>query len=426
DNFNRILSAYDTYHGERASRVTQTGLSADDLIAYFCAEFGFHESLPIYSGGLGILAGDCCKAASDMGIPFVGVGLLYRQGYFQQRIDAEGKQHVTYADSDFVELPVELVHADGGNELRVQVEFPGRSVSVRVWKARVGHVTLYLLDTDVPENSAADRAITYRLYGGDRRTRIEQEIVLGIGGVRALAALGRAPTVWLMNEGHAAFMVLELGRTPGDGEFNMTALALRGSRFHNGVSRINGELSAQMLKGFWPEVPPEENPIDHVTNGVHVPTFLASEWRDLFDRFLGADWRHRLHGDQAFDDVDNIPEHMFWSVHQYLKTRMLNTVRERIRDQHFRNRGSEAHLDRLLSNCDPDCPDVLTIGFCRRFLTSRRATLLFSDPEWLRSIISDPQRPVLFIFAGRAHPADAPGQELIRQIADLSRSRDFE
>ena len=489
DNFSRILSAYDAYHSERAARGALTGLSADDLIAYFCAEFGFHESLPIYSGGLGILAGDCCKAASDMGIPFVGVGLLYRQGYFQQRIDAEGKQHVTYADSDFVELPVELVHADGGNELRVQVEFPGRSVSVRIWKARVGHVMLYLLDTDVPENSAADRAITYRLYGGDRRTRIEQEIVLGIGGVRALAALGRMPTVWHMNEGHAAFMVLErvrmlaavgleftsaleavaantvftthtvvpaghdhfaedmveayfagychdigieretllaLGRTPGDGEFNMTALALRGSRFHNGVSRINGELSAQMLKGFWPEVPPEENPIDHVTNGVHVPTFLASEWRDLFDRFLGADWRHRLYGDHAFDDVDNIPEHMFWSVHQYLKTRMLNTVRERIRDQHFRNRGSEAHLDRLLQYCDPGSPDVLTIGFGRRFATYKRATLIFNDLEWLRQIVGDSKRPVLLIFAGRAHPADTPGQELIRRITDIARSRDFE
>jgi len=318
---------------------------------------------------------------------------------------------------------------------------------------------------------------------------MEEESVFGIGGVCALAALNLAPTVWHRNEGHAASLVLDrvrmlatrglpfesaleavaastvftthtvvpaghdhfaesmvdeyfagyckdigierekllaLGRTPGNGEFNMTALALRGSRFHNGVSRINGELSAEMLKGFWPEVPPEENPIDYVTNGVHVPTFLALEWRDLFDRFLGLDWRHRLHGDQAFDDVDNIREHMFWSVHQYLKTRMLNTVRERIRDQHFRNRGSEAHLDRLLRYCNPDSPDVLTIGFGRRFATYKRATLLFNDPDWLRTIISDPQRPVLFVFAGRAHPADAPGQELIRRIADLSRSRDFE
>ena len=489
DNFNRILSAYDTYHGERAARVALTGLSDRDLIAYFCAEFGFHESLPIYSGGLGILAGDCCKAASDMRIPFIGVGLLYRQGYFQQTIDAEGRQHVAYTDSNFAELPVELVHADDGTELRVTIAFPGRNVSIRVWKARVGHVMLYLLDTDVHENADADRAITYRLYGGDRRTRIEQEIVLGIGGVRALTALGLAPTVWHMNEGHAAFLVLErvrmlastglpfdsaleavaastvftthtavpaghdhfaepmideyfagyckeigieretlqaLGRTPGNGEFNMTALALRGSRFQNGVSRINGELCAEMLKSFWPQVPPEENPVDYVTNGVHVPTWIALEWRDLFDRFLGLDWRHRLHRDRAFDDVDKIPEHMFWSVHQYLKNRMLNTVRERIRDQHFRNRGSEAHLDRLLRYCNPESPDVLTIGFGRRFATYKRATLLFNDPEWLRSIISDPQRPVLFVFTGRAHPADAPGQELIRRISDLSRSRDFE
>ncbi len=489
DSFNRILSAYDTYQSERSPRAAAVGLSDNDLIAYFCAEFGFHESLPIYSGGLGILAGDCCKSASDMRIPFVGVGLLYRQGYFQQTIDSEGRQHVSYTDSDFVELPVEPVQGADGGELRVQVDFPGRVVQMRVWRARVGHVMLYLLDTDVPENSAADRAITYRLYGGDRRTRIDQEIVLGIGGVRALAALNMAPTVWHMNEGHAAFLVLErarmltakglpfasaleavaastiftthtivpaghdhfaesmvdeyfgsyaaavgidlptlrgLGRTPNNGEFSMTALALRGSRFHNGVSKINGELSASTMKEFWPEVPPDENPIDYVTNGVHVPTFLALEWRDLFDRFLGQDWRHRLKGDRPFDDVDNVPDHMFWSVHQYLKTRMLDVVRERIRDQHARNRGSEAHLDRLLRLCDPQSPDVLTIGFARRFATYKRATLLFNDLEWLKTIVSDAHRPVLFIFAGRAHPADTPGQELIRRIAEIARTRDFE
>src|SRR6185312_4681248 len=207
--FHRVLSTHDTYEDIATPASEGIALAADDHVAYFCAEFGFHESLPIYSGGLGILAADHCKAASDSNLPLTGVGLLYRQGYFTQTIDAEGNQHANYADSNFAELPVELVRDDEGRELRVAVELPGRNVSVRVWRARAGHVTLCLLDTDVAENAEHDRLITYRLYGGDRTTRIEQEMVLGIGGVRALAALGIKPTIWHMNEGHAAFMVLE-------------------------------------------------------------------------------------------------------------------------------------------------------------------------------------------------------------------------
>jgi starch phosphorylase len=483
-SFDRALSAYDGYLQASVRHEGPQALQGDDLVAYFCAEFGFHESLPIYSGGLGILAGDHCKAASDMGVPLVGIGLLYRQGYFSQTIDDDGNQGATYADSDFSELPVDLVTADGGADLRVSVELPGRSVALRVWRASVGRVKLFLLDTDVPENDDRDRGITYRLYGGDRTMRIEQEIVLGVGGVRALAQLGLKPTVWHMNEGHAAFLVLErvrllrqagldfasaleavavntvftthtavpaghdhfpeemlagyfssyalelgidkdtllaLGRTPAVEDFDMTALAVRGSRFHNGVSRLHGQVSSVMLKDMWPQVPAEENPVGHVTNGVHVPTFLSLEWIDAFDRFLGPDWRHRMQDPANWRAIDGLPDDAFWSVHQFLKSRMLQTLRERLRAQHFRNDGSEAHLDRLLKHADPVNPNVLTIGFGRRFATYKRATLLFENLNWLERLVSDAERPVLFVFAGRAHPADVPGQDLIRTIAKFAR-----
>jgi glycogen phosphorylase len=484
-NFDDALAAYDAYLSASARGDVQQPFQAGDLIAYFCAEFGFHESLPIYSGGLGILAGDHCKAASDMGVPLVGIGLLYRQGYFFQTIDGEGNQRATYADSDFSELPVELVTVEGGADMRVSVELPGRTVALRIWRTRVGRVQLFLLDTDVPENDDRDRGITYRLYGGDRTMRIEQEILLGVGGVRALAQLGLEPTVWHMNEGHAAFLVLEriralrragldfataleavavntvftthtavpaghdhfpdemlagyfagysrelgidddtllaLGHTPASDEFDMTALAVRGSRFHNGVSRLHGQVSATMLQDLWPQIPAQENPIDHITNGVHVPTFLSLEWVDAFDRFLGPDWHQRIGDPEKWRTIDDLPDEAFWSVHQFLKSRMLQTLQQRVREQHFRNQGSESQLDRLLEHADPLDPNVLTIGFGRRFATYKRATLLFENLEWLERLLSDAKRPVLFVFAGRAHPADVPGQDVIRTIAKFARS----
>lgn len=488
-SFNRVLSAYDTYHSEPMRHNGAERLKQSDLVAYFCAEFGFHESFPIYSGGLGILAGDHCKAASDMRLPFVGVGLLYRQGYFAQTVDSEGNQIATYNDSNFNDLPVTPALREDGSELHVDVEFPGRRVAVKVWQARVGHVWLYLLDTDLERNSVADRGITHRLYGGDRSTRIQQEIILGIGGARTLHELGLKPTVWHINEGHAAFLILErvsalvqagmdfasaleavavnvvftthtpvpaghdhfsrdmileyfhdycantgvapeellaLGRAQDSAEFNMTALAIHGSRHHNGVSRIHGAVSARICSDLWPEIDEEESPITYVTNGVHVPTFLAEEWADTFDNFLGYEWRHRLCEDSFWAKVDQIPDHLFWSVHQALKSQMLHQVRDRLTVQHFRNHGSEAHLDRLLKFTDPINPNVLTIGFARRFATYKRAALLFEDIDWLREILSDDERPVLFLFAGKAHPADKPGQDLIRQIASISRQPEFE
>ena len=487
-NFSRVVSAYDTYIGQTARRTNGEGLAHDDLVAYFCAEFGFHESLPIYSGGLGILAGDHCKAASDARLPFVGVGLLYRQGYFLQTIDHDGNQHATYTDSEFEALPVRPALDAEGRRVHVSVELPGREIAVKVWRARVGHVSLLLLDTDVDGNSEADRAIAHRLYGGDRRTRLEQEIVLGVGGARALAALGYAPTVWHINEGHAAFLVLErvrermaagldfataleavavntvftthtavpaghdhfandmiaahferwgaatgvdapgllaLGRTPESPDFNMTALAVRGSRHHNAVSRVHEGVSERMLAHLWPQVQPHENPVGHVTNGVHVLTFLAPEWHDIFDRFLGVDWSQRLTDRDYWDGIARIPDAMFWSVREYLKAQALQIVRQRVTAQLLRNRGSESHLDRLFRLADPNNPNVLTIGFGRRFATYKRSTLMFSDLDELAEIACNPERPVLFIFAGKAHPADEPGQDMIRQIMRVAKERRF-
>jgi starch phosphorylase len=487
-SLNRVLSAYDTYH-EFTPTPANRQFRSDDLIAYFCAEFGFHESLPIYSGGLGILAGDHCKAASDMCLPFVGVGLLYRQGYFHQALDADGHQHAAYTDSDFDDLPVSPVLDAEGREVRVGVDMPDRTVRAKVWDVKVGHVRLILLDTWLPENSEHDRDITHRLYGGDKNTRIEQEILLGIGGVRALAALGLKPTVWHINEGHAAFLVLErirslvregveytaaleavasnvvftthtpvpaghdhfdedmirqyfanwcrelgipseallaLGAEPGKNEFNMTALAIRGSRHHNGVSRIHGEVSARICSHLWPQIAPDENPMDYVTNGVHMPTFLATEWYETFDRYLGVGWHRRQTEHGCWEGIHRIPDQTFWSIRQLLKSQLLHLVRDRVRTQHLRNQGSPAHLDRLLKLADPSKPNVLTIGFARRFATYKRAALLFQDPEWLREIISDSERPVLFLFAGKAHPADQPGQEIIRRIADMAKRPEFE
>ncbi|HET9699548.1 MAG TPA: alpha-glucan family phosphorylase [Burkholderiales bacterium] len=489
-NFHRLLSAFDTYRSERARAGAPGGMADGNLIAYFCFEFGFHESLPIYSGGLGILAGDHCKAASDLCLPFVGVGMLFREGYFFQTIDKDGNQQSSYVDADFDDLPVWPVRRADGSEVHCRVDLPGRSVEVKVWQAEVGHVTLYLLDTDLESNTPEDRDIAHRLYGGDRRMRIEQEIILGVGGVRALREIGLNPTVWHMNEGHAAFLVLErirelvragldfhgaleavaastvftthtavpaghdhfaesmiwhyfeqfcrevgmpreqllaLGHAPDSPDFNMTALAVRGSRFHNGVSRIHGGVSSHILRYAWPQVEPDENPVDYVTNGVHVPTFLASEWMEIFDRFLGHEWRNRICDAEFWARVDEVPDHVFWSVRQSLKSQMLQLMRHRLGFQHFRNHGSEAHLDRMLRFADPVNPNVLTIGFARRFATYKRAALLFDNLNWLREImLADPERPVLFIFAGKAHPADVPGHEIIRRISQITRMPEFE
>jgi starch phosphorylase len=483
DSLTRVLSAFDAYHAEPPFKSNSGGFKPEDLVAYFCAEFGLHESLPMYSGGLGILAGDHCKAASDFQLPFIAVGLLYRQGYFTQTVDADGLQRAEYHDNDFDDMPIAPVRRADGADLTIDIQFPGRNVRVKVWQARVGHVTLYLLDTDLAENAERDRDIAHRLYGGDRVTRLEQEQILGVGGVRALAAIGHKPTVWHINEGHAAFLVLErvrvlmqeglgldaaveavaantvftthtpvpaghdhfpdaavlpylkacfgddkvaaLGRPSAGGEFNMTALAIRGSRYQNGVSRIHGGVSARLLKDYWPQITPEENPVGYVTNGVHVATFLAPEWSEVLDRFLGVGWMHRLGHPGIWEKIRAIPDHIFWSVRQDIKARLFHMIRHRMSQQHARNHGSESHLERLLKCADPANPNVLTVGFGRRFATYKRATLLFNDLDNMRRLLADSSRQVLFLFAGKAHPADEPAQELIRTLVHLSRQEEF-
>jgi starch phosphorylase len=491
EDYNRALSAYDTYHQEKLRTGIEEFLDPDtDLVAYFCAEFGLHESLPIYSGGLGILAGDHCKAASDLGIPFVGVGMMYRQGYFTQTIDGHGNQIAHYTPTNFANLAIRPARLDNGQELHVFIDMPGRRVMLKVWEAKAGHITLYLLDSDLPENQDADRAITYQLYGGDITTRIQQEIVLGIGGVRALRALGLQPTVWHINEGHAAFMVLErarewvrkgqmdfaaalelvaagtvftthtpvaaghdifdhnliaayfsdyikelgidmetflqLGASPVNQHgFNQTALALRASRFHNGVSRIHGQVASQMESYIWPQIPHRENPIRHVTNGVHVSTFLAREWMNLYDMRFGREWRNELTDEAYWERIEHIPDHSFWSLRQSLKAELLEEVRKRVTLQYRRNGYSDALIDRMTQYLLPHETDILTIGFARRFATYKRATLLFSDPQRLERILNQADRPVVFMFAGKAHPNDLPGQHLIQVINEFSRRPEF-
>jgi starch phosphorylase len=483
DSLSRALAAFDAYHAEPPFKSNSGGFGPEDLVAYFCAEFGVHESLPMYSGGLGILAGDHCKAASDFQLPFIAVGLLYRQGYFTQTVDADGRQRAEYHDNDFDDLPIAPVRRADGEDLTIDIQFPGRNVLVKAWQARVGHVTLVLLDTDLTENAERDRDIAHRLYGGDRVTRLEQELVLGVGGVRALAAIGHKPTVWHINEGHAAFLVLErvralmheglgldaaveavasntvftthtpvpaghdhfpdaavlpylkasfgdekfaaLGRPPAGGEFNMTAAAIRGSRYQNGVSRIHGGVSARLLRDYWPQIAPEENPVGYVTNGVHVATFLSPEWSEVLDRFLGVGWMHRLGHPGIWEKIRAVPDHIFWSVRQDIKARLFHMIRHRMSRQHARNHGSESHLERLLRYADPANPNVLTVGFGRRFATYKRATLLFNDLDNLRRLLADRSRQVLFLFAGKAHPADEPAQELIRTLVHLSGQEEF-
>jgi len=460
-----------------------------DLIAYFCAEYGFHESFPIYSGGLGILAGDHCKAASDLGLPFVAVGLLYRVGYFNQTFDKDGHQIGTSLPVDFADLPVEPALNARGEEVMFALDYPGRKVQVKVWLANIGRVRLFLLDTDIEGNSAEDRKITYQLYGGGREMRIQQEVLLGIGGVRALRALDLQPNVWHMNEGHASFIVLERCRewvaqgmtfqealectaanavftthTPvpaghdvfdvglveyylgdmrkslgldyaafmGLGDlaatpslFNMTTLALSGSRMYNGVSKIHGEVASRMEQAHWPEIAPEENPIAHVTNGVHVGTWLARDWANFFDQ-LQRDWHEHL-CDRSFWEhmIERIPDLRYWSVRQSLKREMFDDVAVRITKQYRRTGRGETALHKALSLISQSDQDMLVVGFARRFATYKRALLVFNDLEALARLVNDPQRPVVFVFAGKAHPADEPGQELIRRIWEISQRPEF-
>lgn len=488
--YHGVVSDFDSYLKEEHQWYTNTVEEPEaHQVAYFSAEFGIHESLPIYSGGLGILSGDHCKSASDLGLPFTAVGLLYRQGYFTQTINAVGQQVAVYHDNRFGDLCIEPAKGEDGNDMIFHLDFPECNTDVKVWIAEAGHIRLALLDTDLPQNSEVCRNITNQLYGGGIENRIKQEIVLGIGGVRALRMLGLAPTVWHANEGHAAFIVLERARemvqekglafdvaletvrastvftthTPvpaghdifplelfdrhmsgfaeqlgislaqlhqlGHGDFghgahgfNQTALAIHGAAYVNGVAKLHGEVSSVICQSMWPDLKPEENPVTSVTNGVHVATWLAPEWINAFNQHLGGQWRGHMLDPEYWESVQEIPDYLYWSIHQTNKQRMLQHVREHLERQARRN-GDSAHLVQAMTALF----DVrtLVVGFARRFATYKRATLLLQDEQRLLELLNNSKRPVIFLFAGKAHPADKPGQELIRRIHEIARKPGF-
>ena len=488
-DYRRVLAEFDAYLEPATVAQPSSGPGDEDLIVYFCAEYGFHESFPIYSGGLGILAGDHCKTASDLRLPFVAVGLLYRQGYFRQRIDRRGRQAADYVDHEPQDSPIRPAMDPAGNPIVVDCGFPGRAVLAQVWRAEVGRVSLLLLDTNLPQNTEEDRDITQLLYGGGRELRLKQEAVLGIGGVRALRAAALSPTIWHINEGHAAFSVLErlreyvqaglnpdvaleaiaastlftthtpvaaghdvfhvdlvaahfkdliaqlgitgkqllgLGRySDADNEFNMTRLALRGASAVNGVSKIHGKVSSEICASNWPDIRPQDNPVGYVTNGVHVPTFIRQVWVDLFNEYLGMDWQQHLCDRDMAERIMDIPGERFWYANQQNKRQVLHALRARLTRQWTRNGVSEAHIRRLLKHVDPDNPNVLTVGFARRFATYKRATLLFSNLASLEALVADEKRPILFVFSGKAHPADEPGQWMMREIQRVSSQPPF-
>lgn len=449
----------------------------DRRVAYFSAEFGIHTSLPIYSGGLGILAGDHCKEAADLGVPLIGVGFVYPQGYFHQRILSDGWQEDIYEVLNRVDTPI-MSGSKSGDRHLVELSVGSLRVFVVVWKVNLGPLALYLMDTDVEENTPVGRELTARLYGGDREHRIRQEIVLGIGGVRVLRSLGIAPSVFHANEGHTSFMMLErvrelvlgglkfeqaaeevratsvftthtpvpaghdtfpfamvehlfagywdeLGLTKQEfmdlgrfeDSFNMTVLALGLARWRNGVSHLHGRVSRRMWRSLWPSTPEDAIPITSVTNGVHAPTWIATEFGQLFDRHLGSDWVDR-HDDVGFwSRVMEIPDEEFWNVHLTLKRKLLAFARERAR-----SRWSEDGVDpkQVIAMGTLLDPDALTIGFARRFTGYKRASLIFHDMERIKKIMMNRWQPLQIVFAGKAHPADEHGKHLIHQIYQLA------
>jgi starch phosphorylase len=462
----------------------------DDVrVAYFSAEYGLTECLPIYSGGLGILSGDHLKSASDLGVPLVAVGILYQEGYFRQYLNADGWQQERYEDNDFFNLPITLERRQDGQPLTVDVQYPGRVVKAQVWRVNVGRVRLYLLDTNVPQNSPDDRGISARLYGGDLETRIKQEVLLGIGGVHALAALGINATVYHMNEGHSAFLSLErirrvmmgkkvsfaearewtgssnvftthtpvpagndrfppelllkylspycsalglsdqellaLGReNPADRSepFCMTVLALKLAAKRNGVSKLHGMVSRKMWRNVWPDIPEDEIPIDSVTNGVHFRSWISCDLADLYDRYLGPKWMEDPTDHWIWDAVDKIPREELWRTHERRRERLVAFARRRLRAQTQRRGGAPAEIRAADEVLDPR---ALTIGFARRFATYKRADLILKDPDRLAKILTDKDRPVQIIFAGKAHPMDNYGKELMRRIIHLIRDRNL-
>jgi len=484
--YRRMLEYRDA---DRTWGARHAGVLRPHPVAYFSAEFGIHESLPVYSGGLGVLAGDHIKSASDLDIPLIGVGLFYGQGYFRQRLDLNGWQREEYLETDVNQMPMVVAIGKDGRPVVVEIETRSGRILAKVWRVKVGRRDLLLLDSDVEGNAPEDRELTSRLYGGDVRIRIRQELLLGVGGLRALKALGITPGVFHLNEGHSAFAVLEairmrmedegigfdaavprvarevvftthtpvpaghdrfaaalveehigplreklglsqesmlgLGReNPNNHDelFCMTVLALRLSRRANAVSAIHAEVSRAMWTGLFRDKLEDDVPIGHITNGVHVPSWLAPQMFRLYDRHLGTNWHQHSSDGKIWLGIENVDDGELWETHLNLKSQLIEFVRRRAVEQAARRGESPdvlQRLERVLS------PDALTIGFARRFATYKRANLLLTDIEWLASMVNDPNRPVQFVFAGKAHPLDEPGKKVLQQVADLMRDSKF-
>lgn len=486
DHYQEVFNSFDHYMQRETWYDKHKDTNEKQQIAYFSAEFGVHESHPTYSGGLGLLAGDHCKAASDLGLPFVGIGLLYKHGYFTQRINRDGQQEAHYPFHDFSEMPITPVLNNKGQNLIIDVKLPGRRVYARVWRMILGRVNIYFLDASLTANHVEDRQLTSQLYGGDKETRISQEILLGRAGIRALRAMNIHPTAWHINEGHASFLLvervrelvedrglpwgtaleairadtlftthtpvpaghdifplemvdryynhlyerlgitreqfLELGHDHTREGYNMTLLSLNYSGCCNAVSKLHSEVSRNMFSHLYKEIPEEEVPIGHVTNGIHTLTWLAPEIRDLMDTYLDPGWETKISDPATWEKIDHIPDQELWETHVKLKENMIRFARAKIKAQHIYNQET---IDVIHETQNYLQPNVLTIGFARRFATYKRAGLLFKDKERLHALIHDPRRPIQFVFAGKAHPADAEGQALIKLINDTAKEENF-
>ena len=461
-----------------------------DLIAYFSAEYGLDQTIPIYSGGLGILSGDHLKSASDLGIPLVAVGLLYKNGYFHQKINGYGDQETEYNNIDLSNLPINPVKDENGDELKIYVKFEKRKIYLKVWQINVGRIKLYLLDSDIDENKPEDREVTLKLYGGDQEMRIKQEIVLGMGGTNLLTrALGLNPTVYHMNEGHSAFLILELIKniikekkvsfevakdiassktvftthtpvpagndifpialvekyfkefwprlglereeflklgmkpcTDLEPGFNMGILALKVAGKKNGVSKLHGAVSRELFGDVWPEIAANESPITYVTNGIHTCSWLAPSLKELYNKYLIPYWQDNIYKDEVWENINNIPNKELWEIHQKRKQKLLEIVKESTTNRLRRSGYSYEEINDITSKLNPN---ALTIGFARRFATYKRATLIFRDLERITQILNNADRPVQLIFAGKAHPADKEGQDLIKRIHEISMMPQF-
>ena len=483
--YDRIVENFENYMGSKDTWFHQTyPKNEKDLVAYFSAEYGLDEILPIYSGGLGLLSGDHLKSASDLGVPFVAIGLLYKNGYFHQKINVRGEQCSEYHNIDLYNLPINPVKDKDDNDVIIDVEMGDKKIYVKLWEIHVGRIKLYLMDTDIDQNPEELKDTTLRLYGGDRDMRIRQEIVLGIGGVKALQTLGYEPKVYHMNEGHSSFLILELiqnimkkeqvsfeiakeiatsqtvftthtpvpagndifaidlvekyfksywpklglsreeflmlGMKETEGfeqGFNMGILALKLSGKKNGVSKLHGAVSRELFSDVWPNIAQDESPIDYVTNGVHTCSWLSPRIKELYNDYFPPYWQDKIHLQSTWDKVDDIPDERLWEAHVSRKQRLIKLIKENVPNSFLNNGVGYDQISEIVNNLNPK---ALTIGFARRFATYKRATLIFRDIARLTQILCDENRPVQLVFAGKAHPADREGQELIKTIHEIS------